>query len=69
VLVPVDAREGSLGALVAEDLVLLGSQALAPLLVRELQLRLDGTSVARAAQRTTSESATNCVAAAAMTSR
>src|SRR4030095_8429935 len=69
VLVPVGAGEGSLRALVPEDLVLLGSQALAPLLVREVQLGLEETRVARAAQRTMSESATNCVAAAAMTSR
>src|SRR5262249_2786085 len=69
VLVPVDAREGALRAFVAEDLVLLGSQALAPLLVGELQFRLHATRVPRAGQRTTSDSATNCVAAAATTSR
>ena len=51
-----------------EDLVLLGSQARTPLLVRELGLRVHGPSVALAGQSTTSDSATNWVAAAAITS-
>src|SRR5262249_16735531 len=46
VLVRVGAGERTLGALLAQDRVALGSEPLAPLLVRQLQLGLHDPSVA-----------------------
>src|SRR5688572_3286662 len=68
VLVPIRAGERALRAFVAQDLVLLGRESLAPLLLGELCLRFHGSRVPRPGQSTTSESATNWVTAAAMTS-
>ena len=60
--VPVRPAERPLGAVLTQNRVLLGRQPFAPLLVAELDLPL-GHYI------TTSETATNCVTAAATTSR